>query len=51
VEQALADGADPAAAAQRILDDVTPQDDALASAWYRGRVLPLLAQRTLDDLG
>jgi carbon-monoxide dehydrogenase medium subunit len=40
------DGADP----QRALDDVTPHDDALASSWYRGRVLPVLVRRALDDL-
>ena len=34
----------------RVLDDVTPHDDALASAWYRGRVLPVLVRRALDDL-
>jgi CO/xanthine dehydrogenase FAD-binding subunit len=50
VEEAFAAGGDAGAAAQRVLDDATPHDDALASAWYRGRVLPLLVQRTLDDL-
>jgi carbon-monoxide dehydrogenase medium subunit len=50
VERALAEGADAAAAAERVLDDVTPQDDALASSWYRGRTLPVLVRRTLDDL-
>ena len=50
VEQALAGGADAAAAAQRVLDDVEPQDDALASAWYRGRMLPTLVQRALTAL-
>jgi aerobic carbon-monoxide dehydrogenase medium subunit len=40
------DGADPA----RALDDVTPHDDALASSWYRARVLPVLVRRALDDL-
>jgi CO/xanthine dehydrogenase FAD-binding subunit len=34
----------------RALDDVTPHDDALASAWYRSRVLPVLVHRALDDL-
>ncbi len=32
-------------------DDVAPHDDALASAWYRGRMLPLLVRRALDQLG
>jgi CO/xanthine dehydrogenase FAD-binding subunit len=36
--------------AERVLDDVTPHDDALASAWYRSRVLPVLVRRALDDL-
>ena len=40
------DGADPA----RALDDVDPHDDALASSWYRRRVLPVLVRRALDDL-
>jgi aerobic carbon-monoxide dehydrogenase medium subunit len=35
---------------ERVLDDVTPHDDALASAWYRGRVLPVLVRRALYDL-
>jgi aerobic carbon-monoxide dehydrogenase medium subunit len=50
VERALAGGADAAAAADRVLDDVTPQDDALASSWYRSRTLPVLVRRALDDL-
>jgi carbon-monoxide dehydrogenase medium subunit len=50
VENAVADGADSAAAAERVLDDVTPHDDALASGWYRGRTLPVLVRRALDDL-
>jgi carbon-monoxide dehydrogenase medium subunit len=50
VESAVADGADSAAAAERVLDDVTPHDDALASSWYRGRTLPVLVRRALDDL-
>ena len=50
VEGAVADGADSAAAAERVLDDVTPHDDALASSWYRSRTLPVLVRRALDDL-
>src|SRR5262245_50986440 len=41
-----AEGGDAAAA----LNDVTPQDDALASAWYRTKVLPVLVRRVLDQL-
>ena len=50
VEQALAGGASADDAAQKILDDVEPRDDALASAWYRQRLLPVLARRALSDL-
>jgi carbon-monoxide dehydrogenase medium subunit len=51
VEQALAGGASHEEAAQRVLDDAQPQDDALASAWYRQRLLPVLVRRALDNLG
>ena len=51
VEDALAGGASTAEAAQKALDDAQPRDDALASAWYRQRLLPILVQRALDDLG
>jgi CO/xanthine dehydrogenase FAD-binding subunit len=50
VERALADGAEPHAAAGRALDDVTPSDDALASAWYRTQTLPVLVTRVLNEL-
>ena len=50
VEGAVTDGADNAAAAERVLDDITPHDDALASSWYRSRTLPVLVRRALDDL-
>jgi carbon-monoxide dehydrogenase medium subunit len=36
--------------AARALDDATPADDALASAWYRERTLPVLVARVLADL-
>ena len=51
VEDALSAGASPEDAAQKALDDAQPQDDALASAWYRQRLLPVLIRRALDDLG
>jgi len=51
VERALAGGASAEDAAQRVLDDARPHDDALASAWYRQRLLPVLVRRALDDLG
>jgi CO/xanthine dehydrogenase FAD-binding subunit len=41
-----AEGGDADAA----LRDVTPHDDALASAWYRAKVLPVLVRRVLTDL-
>jgi aerobic carbon-monoxide dehydrogenase medium subunit len=50
VEQALAGGASVAEAAAKALDDVEPEDDALASAWYRRQVLPGLVERALNDL-
>jgi carbon-monoxide dehydrogenase medium subunit len=50
VEQALAGGASAADAAAKALDDVEPQDDALASAWYRRQVLPGLVERALEGL-
>lgn len=50
VEQALAGGASPEEAAQKVLDDVEPLDDALASAWYRRKVLPGVVTRALNDL-
>ena len=37
-------------AARKALDDVEPQDDALATAWYRQQVLPTLVERALNDL-
>jgi CO/xanthine dehydrogenase FAD-binding subunit len=43
---ASAESGDAAAA----LNDVTPHDDALASAWYRSKVLPVLVRRVLDEL-
>jgi aerobic carbon-monoxide dehydrogenase medium subunit len=48
-EQAAGTG-DAQAAAARALDDAAPADDALASAWYRERTLPVLVSRVLTDL-
>lgn len=47
VERALASGAAAEEAVAKVLDDVAPEDDALASAWYRTRVLPGLVLRAL----
>jgi CO/xanthine dehydrogenase FAD-binding subunit len=48
-EEAFA-GGDVEAAAARALDDVTPPDDAHASAWYRAKTLPVLVRRALTEL-
>jgi len=50
VEQALAGGAVAKDASAKALDDVEPQDDALASAWYRRQVLTGLVERALEEL-
>jgi CO/xanthine dehydrogenase FAD-binding subunit len=36
--------------AEAALKDVSPHDDALASGWYRSKVLPVLVRRVLDEL-
>jgi aerobic carbon-monoxide dehydrogenase medium subunit len=41
---------EPVAAGEAALTDVTPHDDALASAWYRTKVLPVLVRRVLTEL-
>jgi len=41
---------DPRAAGKAALADVTFHDDALASAWYRERTLPVLVHRALVQL-
>ena len=45
-EAALKAGGDAAA----VLEDVDPQDDALASGWYRSRILPTLVARAVASL-
>jgi CO/xanthine dehydrogenase FAD-binding subunit len=50
VEDEFSASRDAQAAAQRVLDDVEPHDDPLASAWYRRRLLPVLVARALNDL-
>ncbi len=47
---AEAQAGDPAAAGEAALADVTLHDDALASAWYRGKTLPVLVRRALSEL-
>jgi CO/xanthine dehydrogenase FAD-binding subunit len=41
---------DPAAAGEAALEDARLGDDALASAWYRSKVLPVLVRRALTQL-
>jgi len=50
VEQALAGGASPEEAAERVREDLEPVDDALATAWYRQELLPRLIAQALTDL-
>jgi carbon-monoxide dehydrogenase medium subunit len=47
---AEAAASDPERAGRSALDDVTLGDDALASAWYRSRALPVLVRRALTEL-
>lgn len=47
---AEAKAGDPEAAGAAALADVQLADDALASAWYRGKVLPVLVRRVLVQL-
>ncbi len=50
LRSAEATAADPTAAGDAALADVTPHDDALASAWYRSKTLPVLVRRALMQL-
>jgi CO/xanthine dehydrogenase FAD-binding subunit len=47
---AEASAGDPAAAGEAALADVHPHDDALASAWYRSKTLPVLVRRALAQV-
>lgn len=47
---AEAKASDPQTAGEAALEDVDPHDDALASAWYRAKVLPVLVRRALTRL-
>jgi CO/xanthine dehydrogenase FAD-binding subunit len=51
VERAVAGGEASEAAAAHALEDVTPHDDALASGWYRAKVLPALVRQALTQIG
>jgi carbon-monoxide dehydrogenase medium subunit len=50
VEAAIAAGADAETASQAALEDADPRDDALASSWYRAKLLPKLVVRALGEL-
>ena len=51
VASALAGGASPEEAAAHAAEGLDLPTDALASAWYREQMLPLLVQRALGQLG
>ncbi|HSD49034.1 MAG TPA: xanthine dehydrogenase family protein subunit M [Actinomycetota bacterium] len=49
VEEALADGADPAAAAERAAEGTSPPSDAFASAGYRQELVKVIARRAIEE--
>ncbi len=49
VEEALAGGADPAAAAERAAEGTSPPSDAFASAEYRQELAKVLVRRALEE--
>jgi aerobic carbon-monoxide dehydrogenase medium subunit len=49
VEEALAGGADPAAASERAAEGTRPPTDAFASAEYRGELVKVLVRRALEE--
>ena len=49
VEEELAGGADPAAAAQRAAEGTSPPTDAFASAEYRQELVKVLVRRALEE--
>jgi CO/xanthine dehydrogenase FAD-binding subunit len=51
VEKALAGGSSAEDAAGHATEGLDLPTDALASAWYREQMLPLLVQRALGQLG
>jgi len=48
VEQALASGSDPAAAAEQVLEGTNPPHDALASSEYRSHLAKVLTRRAIE---
>ena len=51
VEQALASGADPAAAAEHAAEGTTPPSDTNGSAEYRSELAKVLVRRALEQVG
>jgi aerobic carbon-monoxide dehydrogenase medium subunit len=49
VEEALAGGAEPAAAAERAAEGTEPIDDTFATAEYRRHLAPILVRRALEE--
>ena len=49
VEEALAGGADAAAASQRAAEGTSPPTDAFASAEYRQELVKVLVRRALEE--
>jgi carbon-monoxide dehydrogenase medium subunit len=49
VEQALASGSDPAAAAEQALEGTSPPSDAQASAEYRNHLAKVLTRRAIEE--
>jgi aerobic carbon-monoxide dehydrogenase medium subunit len=49
VEEALAQGADPAAAAQRAAEGTSPPSDAFATAEYRQELVKVIVRRALEE--
>jgi carbon-monoxide dehydrogenase medium subunit len=49
VEEALAGGADPAAAGERAAEGTSPPTDAFASAGYRQEVVKVLVRRAIEE--
>jgi aerobic carbon-monoxide dehydrogenase medium subunit len=50
VEEALASGADPAAAAERAAEGASPPSDTQASAEFRGHLARVLTKRALEEV-
>jgi carbon-monoxide dehydrogenase medium subunit len=49
IEEALAEGADPATAAARAAEGTSPPSDAFASAEYRRELVQVIARRALEE--